>query len=84
MAKEERRIEQLKEKLTQIVIGRMNHWARKKGRAVSENHLRMCDWTLLITNVPQRRLPLAMDRAFCTVRWQIEMLFKQLKSILRG
>ena len=57
--------------------------AQKKGRAVSKRHLALGDWTLLITNVPQRWLPLEMVRALYTVRWQIELLFKQLKSILR-
>jgi hypothetical protein len=61
---------------------RLKKEAQKKGRAVSNHHLRMCDWTLLITNVPQRWLPLEMVRALYTVRWQIELLFKQLKSIL--
>ena len=62
---------------------RLKKEAKKKGRAVSKHHLRMCDWTLLITNVPQHWLPLEMVRALYTVRWQIELLFKQLKSILR-
>lgn len=62
---------------------RLKKEAKKKGRAVSKHHLRMCDWTLLVTNVPQRWLPLKMVRALYTVRWQIELLFKQLKSILR-
>ena len=62
---------------------RLKKEAKKKGRAASKHHLRMCDWTLLITNVPQHWLPLEMVRALYTVRWQIELLFKQLKSILR-
>ena len=62
---------------------RLKTVAKKKGRAVSKHHLRMCAWTLLITNVPQHWLPLEMVRALYTVRWQIELLFKQLKSILR-
>jgi hypothetical protein len=62
---------------------RLKKEAKKKGRAVSDHHLHMCGWTLLITNVPQRWLSLEMARAFYTVRWQIELLFKQLKSILR-
>jgi hypothetical protein len=61
---------------------RLKKEAVKKGRAVSSHHLHMCDWTLLITNVPNHSLPLAMVRALYTVRWQIELLFKQLKSIL--
>jgi len=62
---------------------RLRKEAKKKGRAVSKHYLRMCDWTLLITNIPQRWLPMDMVRALYTVRWQIELLFKQLKSILR-
>jgi len=62
---------------------RLKKAAKKKGRAASRLHLRMCDWTLLITNVPQDWLPLEMVRALYTVRWQIELLFKQLKSVLR-
>ena len=61
---------------------RLKKEANKKGRTVSKHHLRLCDWTLLITNVPRRWLPLEMVRALYTVRWQIELLFKQLKSIL--
>jgi hypothetical protein len=62
---------------------RLKKEAKKKRRAVSKHHLKMCDWTLLTTNVPQQWLPLEMVRALYTVRWQIELLFKQLKSILR-
>lgn len=62
---------------------RLKKEAKKKGRAVSNHHLKMCDWTLLTTNVPQPWLPLEMVRALYTVRWHIELLFKQLKSILR-
>jgi hypothetical protein len=61
---------------------RLKKNAKRKGRVVSKRHLYMCEWTLLITNVPQRWLALEMVRALYTVRWQIELLFKQLKSIL--
>lgn len=62
---------------------RLKKQARKKKRTVSKRHLILCDWTLLITNVPEERLPLKMVRALYTLRWQIELLFKQLKSVLR-
>ena len=62
---------------------RLRKEAKKKGRTPSKHHLKMCDWTVMITNIPQRWLPLEMVRALYTVRWQIELLFKQLKSILR-
>jgi hypothetical protein len=57
--------------------------AKKKGRVVSRHHLRMCEWTLLITNIARHWLPMEMVRALYTIRWQIELLFKQFKSILR-
>ena len=57
--------------------------ARRQGRTGSQRHLALCDWTLLITNVPEPWLPLDMVRALYTLRWQIELLFKQFKSILR-
>ena len=57
--------------------------ARRQGRTGSQRHLALCDWTLLITNVPEPWLPLDMVRALYTLRWQIEVLFKQWKSILR-
>ena len=61
---------------------RLRKEAKKKGRTPSKQHLEMCDWTIMTTNVPQRWLPLEMVRMLYTVRWQIELLFKQLKSIL--
>jgi hypothetical protein len=57
--------------------------ARRQGRTGSPRHLALCNWTLLITNVPEPWLPLDMVRALYTLRWQIELLFKQFKSILR-
>jgi len=62
---------------------RLRKEAKKKGRSPSKHHLKMCEWTMLTTNVPRRWLPLEMVRMLYTVRWQIELLFKQLKSILR-
>ena len=62
---------------------RLRKEANKKGRTPSKHHLTMCDWTIMTTNVPRRWLPLEMVRMLYTVRWQIELLFKQLKSILR-
>lgn len=62
---------------------RLHREAQKKGRAASKQHLRMCGWTLFTTNVPKHWLPLEMVRALYTVRWQIELVFKQFKSVLR-
>jgi hypothetical protein len=56
--------------------------AAKKGRMVSELHLYMAGWILMVTNVPREWLPPEMVRPLYGLRWQIELLFKQLKSVL--
>lgn len=56
--------------------------SRKKGRTPSQYHLLLADWTLMMTNVPTQWLPAEMVRHFYTLRWQIELLFKQLKTVL--
>jgi len=56
--------------------------AHKKGRTPSNTHLALCDWTLLVTNVAETNLPVEMAWRLYSLRWQIELLFKQLKSVL--
>lgn len=54
---------------------------RRKG--CSKKSLALCSWTLLITNAPAKQLPAGIALDLYMLRWQIELLFKQLKSILR-
>lgn len=61
---------------------RVKAHARKQGRTARTSTLMWGDWTLLSTNVPQAWLPLDMVRALYSLRWQIELVFKQFKSIL--
>jgi hypothetical protein len=56
--------------------------AHKKGRTPSSKHLALCNWTLLVTNVTGTNLPTKMAWQLYSLRWQIELLFKQLKSVL--
>lgn len=56
--------------------------ARRKGRTPSDTLLALCDWTLLVTNVAEEILPVEMAWRLYSLRWQIELLFKQLKSVL--
>lgn len=57
--------------------------AKRNGYTSSQIHLELCDWTLLVTNVPGDWLPTAMAYPLYRLRWQIELLFKQLKSVMR-
>jgi hypothetical protein len=59
---------------------RIRQEARDKGREPSAAALALADWTILITNIPQRLLKLAEALVVVRVRWQIELLFKLWKS----
>src|SRR4030042_515782 len=55
---------------------------RKKGRGPRDYHLQMADWILMVTNVPEEWLSPEMMRPFYSLRWQIEILFKQIKTVM--
>jgi hypothetical protein len=57
--------------------------AKERGRTPGQKILRLCAWTLFVSNAPSDRLPLETIRSLYRLRWQIELVFKQLKSILR-
>ena len=61
---------------------RLKKEAKKKGRTPSQLHLALCDWTLMVTNIPESSLAAEMVRPFYSLRWQIELLFKQIKTVL--
>jgi len=56
--------------------------ASKKGRTVSKQKSNLCDWTIFITNIPVEMVAAEMMFVFYKIRWQIELIFKQFKSIL--
>jgi IS4 transposase len=57
--------------------------SRERGRTPGQYHLLLADWTLMIINVPRQWLLSEMVTPFYSLRWQIELLFKQIKSVLR-
>ena len=56
---------------------------RKQGRIPSAEALELAGWLILITNVPAEKLPTSAMGYLYRVRWQIELVFKQCKSVLR-
>jgi hypothetical protein len=70
------------EKIAEERRRKLRQNAAKKGRTVSELHLYMAGWILMVTNVPREWLSPEMVRPLYSLRWQIELLFKQLKSVL--
>jgi hypothetical protein len=56
---------------------------RTYGRTPTTDALELAGWLILVTNVPAAKLPVRALGYLYRVRWQIELIFKQLKSILR-
>ena len=55
--------------------------AQDQGREVSEEAWYLAQWTIMISNVPAKRLTLEEMLILLRMRWQIELLFKRWKSI---
>ncbi len=56
---------------------------RTKGRTPSAKALQLAGWLLLVTNAPAAKLPSALAAYLYRIRWQIELIFRQAKSVLR-
>lgn len=56
---------------------------RKQGRTPTTEALELAGWLILLTNAPAEKLPTAAIAYLYRVRWQIELVFKQCKSVLR-
>jgi hypothetical protein len=57
--------------------------AQKKGWVPKERSLKLCDWTLMVTNIPaEKGVSFQEIFALYAIRWTIEIFFKQLKSVL--
>lgn len=54
--------------------------ARKQQQPVSPRTWELCQWTILLTNVPATQLSIREAVALIRARWQIELLFKLWKS----
>lgn len=53
---------------------------KKKNREPSAERLAWCDWTILVTNVPEELLTPKEAAVLYRARWQVELLFKRWKS----
>jgi hypothetical protein len=59
---------------------RLREKSERRGDRVSESALALCDWTVLVTNVPRESLSVEEAVALARMRWQIEMVFRLWKS----
>jgi hypothetical protein len=58
----------------------LHEWARKKQKPISPRRLKLAEWTVVVTNVPEERLSAHEVLTVLRVRWQVELLFKLWKS----
>lgn len=56
---------------------------RTKGRQPTPEALELAGWLILLTNAPAELLPARALSYVYRIRWQIELIFKQFKSVLR-
>jgi len=56
---------------------------RTYGRQPTQEALELAGWLILLTNAPADLLPTGAVGFLYRVRWQVELIFKQWKSVLR-
>jgi hypothetical protein len=61
-------------------LKRLRKKLRQKGRKLSERQRVMCQWTVLITDLPAETFTLEEICVLYRVRWQVELLYKAWKS----
>ena len=66
--------------VAQLRRDRLRAKAKDRGDAVSPLALALCNWTVVVTNVPVSLLSVGEAMALMRLRWQIELLFKLWKS----
>ena len=54
--------------------------AQRRGQPISEETWRLADWTILITDVPAKRLRFEEALVLLRERWQMELLYKLWKQ----
>ena len=57
--------------------------ARKKGRTAREKTLYLSEWVLIFTSLAPEQLRTETASALYRVRWQVELVIKRMKSLLK-
>ena len=72
----------LPEKVAQQRLRKLKQKLKKKGRTISERQRVMCQWLVLITNLPADNFTIEDVSVLYRIRWQVELLFKRWKSLV--
>jgi hypothetical protein len=74
---------QLPQEQADLARKRLKDKARKKGKSVSAKQLLLAGWVLLLTTLSADQWSAAELLRLYRARWQIELLFKRIKQMLR-
>lgn len=74
---------QVPQEIANLRRSRLHKNAAKKGRTCSPKNLFLCNWSIFITNAPDDLIPSKMIRTLYRIRWSVELIFKNWKSILK-
>lgn len=73
----------LKEESANRRRAQLREKCRTHGRQPTATALELAGWLILLTNAPAELVPTAAVGFLYRVRWQVELVFKQWKSVLR-
>ena len=76
-------VQRVPQKVAEMKRHRLRKAARRKRWNISRERLEMCNVSTFITNLPPGQWPAQKVMSLYTVRWQIEIMFKVWKSILK-
>jgi hypothetical protein len=72
----------LPEKVAQQRLRKLRKKLKKRGHTLSDRQRVLCQWHVLITNLPADKFSIEDIRTLYRVRWQVELLFKRWKSLV--
>lgn len=55
----------------------------KRAYTPKKKNLNLCDWSIFVTNTNEKQIASEMIRSVYRIRWSIELIFKNWKSILK-
>ncbi len=76
-------MQKLPEKVANAKRQKLREEVRRKRRALNRERLELCGVNMFLTNLPGEKWPPKQVMAIYAIRWQIEIMFKAWKSVLK-
>jgi IS4 transposase len=76
-------VEIVPEQVYQERIRKVNKFNKEKGWTTSEEYKARCRFNMFITNVPKEELSIEEAMLIYRLRWQVELMFKNWKSVCK-